>query len=166
MTPFDTAHFTICLSHADPGAVPGSAPFATGSPQLHDAWDTARRLVEEFDPDIVLFFGTDHRRAFLDVIPTVAVALAELRVPGLRFTSDWDHELLAGLASTDDTWLDSVGRDIARRGGNGANEAITWVAAWAAGREPLATLAYEFDESHFMSTAVVTSVSALSPQPS
>jgi 2,3-dihydroxyphenylpropionate 1,2-dioxygenase len=298
MARVDTARLTICLSHADPGAVPGSAPFAAGSPVLHDAWDTARHLVRDFNPEIVVFFGTDHRRTFRQVIPTVAVALAasargdrggptgeyrvpsdlsrivaagllerevdaaiayhphldhafgltardllgglstypimpvflntaspplptlrraaaigravhevlvgrcarvlylgsgglthdlpgfyplddgidwseeerlernarlnaELKIPGLTFSSEWDRELLAGLAGTDDAWLDSVGRDIAQRGGNGANEAITWVAAWAAGGEPLATLAYEFDDAHSISTAVTASVSAL-----
>jgi len=290
----EAAEMTICLSHADPQEAQGTAPFVSGSPRLHAAWERARHQVRGFAPDIVVFFGTDHRRAFREVIPTVAVALSasargdrggpvgeyrvpghlsrtvaaglvdreidaaiayhphldhafgltardllgglstypiipvflntasppvptfrraaaighavhevlvesrarilyvgsgglthdlpgfyplddginrteeelnvrnarlnsELRIPGLRFTSEWDHELLAGLATTDHAWLDSTGKDIARRGGNGANEAITWVAAWAAGQAPLATLAYEFDEENSRGMAVVAS---------
>ena len=298
MTTVAPARLTICLSHADPQRRPGSAPFATGSPRIHRAWESARQLVSEFDPELVVFFGTDHRRAFRAVIPTVAVALtasargdrggpvgdyrvpsdlsralasglvdheidvaiaygpkldhafgltsrdllgglstypilpvfinsasppiptlrraatigravndvltssgqrilyigsgglthdlpgfyplddgidwsederlernarlnAELRIPGLTFTSEWDRELLAGLERTDEAWLSQTGRDVPRRGGNGANEALTWVAAWAAGGEALTTLAYEFDEVHGVGTAVTASTSAL-----
>jgi 2,3-dihydroxyphenylpropionate 1,2-dioxygenase len=289
---------TVCLSHADPQPRPGSTPFATGSAHMHQAWESARQLVFEFDPQLVVLFGTDHRRAFRAVIPTVAVALAasargdrggpvgdylvppelsrtlatglvdreidvaiayhpqldhafgltardllgglstypivpvfinsasppvptlrraaaigravdavlngygqrilyigsgglthdlpgfyplddgidwpederltrnarlntELRIPGLTFTSEWDRELLAGLEDTDDAWLSQTGSDVARRGGNGANEALTWVAAWAAGGEALTTLAYEFDETHGLGTAVTASASAV-----
>jgi 2,3-dihydroxyphenylpropionate 1,2-dioxygenase len=289
---------TICLSHADPQPVKGPEPFATGSPAIHEAWVRARLVVADFDPELVVFFGTDHRRAFRDVIPTVAVALAatargdrggplgdydvpaelsrtlaeqlisrgvdvalayrpqldhafgltardllggigaypvipvflnsasppvptlrraaeigravgdalgdrderilfvgsgglthdlpgfyplddgidwpederlrrnaelnaRLRIPGLRFTPAWDRELLAGLATTDQGWLEEVGRDVATRGGNGANEAVTWVAAWAAGGEAVSVVGYEFDESHGASTGLAISASAI-----
>jgi 2,3-dihydroxyphenylpropionate 1,2-dioxygenase len=69
---------------------------------------------------------------------------AELRRPGFTVGPEWDHELLAGLSATAEDWLDVIGKDIAERAGNGANEALTWVAAWAAGGSPLSTLAYDY----------------------
>jgi 2,3-dihydroxyphenylpropionate 1,2-dioxygenase len=67
---------TICLSHADPQPEPGPTAFAVGSKVLSAAWDDARQVVADFDPELVVLYGTDHRRTFRDVIPTVAVALA------------------------------------------------------------------------------------------
>ena len=285
---------TICLSHADPQETPGPAAFAFGSPLLHGAWDQARQIMAAFDPEIVVLFGPDHRRAFREVIPTVAIALAasgrgdrdsptgdyqvpadlardlatslverdvdvalayrprldhgfgltardllggldaravipvflnaasppvvtvrraaaigravgdglaqrserilfvgsgglthdlpgfypaddgvdyteeerlvriarlsqELRVPGRSFSPTWDSELLAGLAGTGHDWLDAVGHDVAGRAGNGGNEAVTWVAAWAAGGHPLTALAYEFNPAHSSGTGVAVS---------
>jgi 2,3-dihydroxyphenylpropionate 1,2-dioxygenase len=59
----------------------------------------------------------------------------------------WDEEFLRGVGGTDTGWLDHIGDDLEQRGGNGAMEGLTWVAAWAAGGEPLGTVAHEFDES-------------------
>src|SRR5450631_3498444 len=36
----------------------------------------ARQLVEAFDPELVVFFGADHRRAFRAVIPAFAIAVS------------------------------------------------------------------------------------------
>jgi 2,3-dihydroxyphenylpropionate 1,2-dioxygenase len=69
---------------------------------------------------------------------------AELRRPGFTVGPEWDGELLAGLSGADDDWLGTIGTDVAERAGNGANEALTWVAAWAAGGHPLSTLAYDY----------------------
>jgi 2,3-dihydroxyphenylpropionate 1,2-dioxygenase len=56
----------------------------------------------------------------------------------------WDAEFLARLRNGDDAWLSSVPQDVVDKGGVGANEIRTWLAAWAAaGRGPLDTLAYE-----------------------
>jgi 2,3-dihydroxyphenylpropionate 1,2-dioxygenase len=69
----------------------------------------------------------------------------ELRRPGFAVGPEWDLELLAGLATSDEAWLGPIGVDVAERAGNGANEALTWVAAWAAaGRGPLTTLVHDF----------------------
>jgi 2,3-dihydroxyphenylpropionate 1,2-dioxygenase len=56
----------------------------------------------------------------------------------------WDAEFLDRLRNADDAWLSSVPQDVVDAGGVGANEIRTWLAAWAAaGRGPLATVAYE-----------------------
>jgi 2,3-dihydroxyphenylpropionate 1,2-dioxygenase len=72
----------------------------------------------------------------------------ELADPDLVLGPEWDQALLAGLANLPEPgaagWLDDIGRDPVGRAGNGANEALTWVAAWAAGGGPLTTLGYDF----------------------
>ncbi len=268
---------TVCASHLVtlPGAPHGP---------VREAIATAREAVEAFDPDLVVFFGTDHRRAFREVVPTFAVVLeataqgdvagptgsydvpsdlgralvadliahdfdiataytaaldhafghtardllgeidskpvlpvfvncaspphasfrraaslgsrigsflADHRVlyigsgglahdlPGFRepetgvvlteeerqawiksvneaavregtirsLVRTWDEAYLAGVGGTSWEWLDDIGRDLVSRGGNGAAEALTWTAAWAAGGAPLTTLAHEFDNN-------------------
>lgn len=284
MTDTRGARFTVCSSHAIPPR-PGDPrwPFPP-MPEIWDAWDEARAAIEAFDPQVVVYFGIDHRRAFRAVIPSVAVALhatargdrdgptgtysvasdlsrevamhmsahdvdvavaydvaldhgfghsardllggidryplvpiflnsasppapsftraatigdvvgsffdgrservlfvgtgglthhlpgfqppddgadlteeerielysrlnRELHDPTLVFDGSWDRELLAGLATGERGWLAGIGSDVVRRGGNGANEAVSWVAAWAAGRRPLRVLAHHFDPS-------------------
>jgi 2,3-dihydroxyphenylpropionate 1,2-dioxygenase len=290
----ELSRLTVCVGHADPLDEPGEPAFAYGSPVLHGAWNQARSAIAAFDPELVVLFGPDHRRAFRSVIPTVAVALSatgrgdrdgptgayrvpselarelaqgllqrhidaavayrpvldhglgltardllggldarpvipvvlncasppvvslaraaeigqavgdsladrperilfvgsaglthdlpgfyplddgvdyseeelgplfarlreELAVPGRVFDGTWDREFLAGLSRSDRSWLESVGHDIAGRAGNGACESAAWVAAWAAGGEPLETLAYEFYEGFRAGTAVAVS---------
>ncbi|MGW6447597.1 DODA-type extradiol aromatic ring-opening family dioxygenase [Lentzea sp. NPDC055074] len=268
---------TVCASHLI--TLP-SAPFGP----VREAIATARAAVEAFDPELVVFFGTDHRRAFRAVVPTFAVVLsataqgdvagpvgsydvpsssgralvadlvegefdiataysaaldhafghttrdllgsisakpvlpvfvncaspphatfrraaslgrrvgeffADRRVlyvgsgglahdlPGFReaetgvvlseeerqewirsvnararaegtvreLVRAWDEEFLAGVGGSAWEWLDSIGVDLVERGGNGAAECLTWTAAWAAGGQPLRTLAHEFDTS-------------------
>lgn len=63
----------VCASHSpgmlrDTGAEYG-AVFRAGI-------DEARRRVTAFAPDLVVFFGSDHRRAFVDSVPAIAVMLA------------------------------------------------------------------------------------------
>ena len=288
------ARLTVCSSHAIPPR-PGSPEWPLPPmPEIWDAWDEARSIIDAFDPELVVYFGIDHRRAFRTVIPSVAVALAataggdrdgpvgrysvpgdrarelaqwmsdgdidvavahdvvldhgfghsardllggidrrpivpiflnsasppapsfrrsaaigdrvgaffdarpervlfvgtgglthdlpgfyppddgavlsederielygrlnrELRVPGLAFGPEWDRAFLAGITTTDREWIDDVGTDVARRGGNGANEAVSWVAAWAAGRAPLRVLAHRFDAEFSNGAAVAVS---------
>lgn len=64
--------------------------------------------VHTFDPDVVLVFGGDHRRAFTNVVPTFGVALSasiiaegghpagELMVPSQLARSMCDHLLTSG----------------------------------------------------------------------
>lgn len=266
---------TVCASHLV------TLPSAPHGP-VREAIGTARKAVEAFDPELVVMFGTDHRRAFREVVPTFAVVLeataqgdvagpvgdydvpAELGravvadliahdfdvatayraaldhafghtardllgeinakpvlpvfvncaspphasfrraaslgrrigeflqdrrvlyvgsgglahdLPGFRepetgvalteeerqawikdvnerakregtireLVRTWDEAYLAGVGGTSWEWLDEIGTDLVERGGNGAAECLTWTAAWAAGAQPLTTLAHEFD---------------------
>jgi 2,3-dihydroxyphenylpropionate 1,2-dioxygenase len=81
----------------------------------------------------------------------------ELRVPGRTFGPEWDLEFLAGIRGTDRGWLDHVGRDVVGRGGNGAQEVVSWVAAWAAAGQPLEVLAHRFDAEFSNGAAVAIS---------
>ena len=86
----------------------------------------------------------------------------ELRRPGFVVGPGWDRELLAGLATEKSGWLDAIGVDVAERAGNGANEALSWVAAWAAGGEALRTLVYDYTaEFGGNGTAVAATASAV-----
>ncbi|MFD9704663.1 3-carboxyethylcatechol 2,3-dioxygenase [Lentzea sp. NPDC059081] len=60
---------TVCASHLItlPSAPHGPVRAAIGA---------AREAVTAFDPELVVFFGTDHRRAFRAVVPTFAVVLS------------------------------------------------------------------------------------------
>ncbi|GGU40900.1 Scr1 family TA system antitoxin-like transcriptional regulator [Lentzea flava] len=60
---------TVCSSHLI------TLPSAPHGP-VRAAIATAREAVAAFDPELVVFFGTDHRRAFRAVVPTFAVVLA------------------------------------------------------------------------------------------
>jgi len=60
---------TVCASHLI------TLPSAPHGP-VREAIATAREAVLEFDPELVVFFGTDHRRAFRSVVPTFAVVLS------------------------------------------------------------------------------------------
>ncbi|MET9226490.1 hypothetical protein [Lentzea sp. NPDC003310] len=60
---------TVCASHLI------TLPSAPHGP-VREAIGTARDAVTAFDPDLVVFFGTDHRRAFRAVVPTFAVVLS------------------------------------------------------------------------------------------
>ncbi|SFR28241.1 2,3-dihydroxyphenylpropionate 1,2-dioxygenase [Lentzea waywayandensis] len=59
---------TVCASHLI------TLPSAPHGP-VRSAIGAAREAVDEFDPELVVFFGTDHRRAFRSVVPTFAVVL-------------------------------------------------------------------------------------------
>jgi len=60
----------VCCSHSPlmssaDGGEPGQRIFA--------ALDVAASRIRAFDPDLVVFFGADHVRAFVDLIPAVAI---------------------------------------------------------------------------------------------
>lgn len=59
---------TVCASHLI------TLPSAPHGP-VRAAIAAARDAVARFDPELVVFFGTDHRRAFRSVVPTFAVVL-------------------------------------------------------------------------------------------
>jgi 2,3-dihydroxyphenylpropionate 1,2-dioxygenase len=65
-----TARMVVCASHT-PGMLRDKAgefghAFRAGVAE-------AARRVADFGPDLVVFFGSDHRRAFIDPVPAIAV---------------------------------------------------------------------------------------------
>lgn len=63
----------VCASHS-PGKE-RDVEHAFGR-QFRSALDAAAEKVREFDPDVVVLFGGDHRRAFRHVVPAFGVALS------------------------------------------------------------------------------------------
>lgn len=55
----------------------------------------------------------------------------------------WDRWFLEHLGTTDTDWVAPMGETFVAEAGVGANEVRTWLAAWAAGGQPLRTVAYE-----------------------
>lgn len=63
----------VCASHS-PGMLRDTGEAYGGV--FRAGIDEARRRVTAFAPDLVVFFGSDHRRAFVDSVPAIAVMLA------------------------------------------------------------------------------------------
>jgi 2,3-dihydroxyphenylpropionate 1,2-dioxygenase len=68
----------VCASHSpgmerDTGQVEGL--------EFRAGLGRAREIVADFDPDVVVLFGGDHRRAFRNVVPAFAVALSAGIIP-------------------------------------------------------------------------------------
>ncbi|MEU1515194.1 3-carboxyethylcatechol 2,3-dioxygenase [Streptomyces sp. NPDC005811] len=75
-----SSYMTVCASHA-----PGLDRDAAGvlGQDFRAAMARVRRSVAEFDPELVVVFGGDHRRAFAHVVPTFGVVLhGTLRAEG------------------------------------------------------------------------------------
>ena len=68
----------VCASHS-PG-MERDTDHVFGS-EFRAGLADARALVTEFDPDFVILFGGDHRRAFRHVVPTFAVAMTASILP-------------------------------------------------------------------------------------
>jgi 2,3-dihydroxyphenylpropionate 1,2-dioxygenase len=94
-------------------------------------------------PDDGRSMTEDERQAWIRAVNAEAREAGTIRT----LTADWDRAFLAGLTRTSTDWLPEINRDIVERAGNGAQEALTWTAAWAAGAAPLTTLAHEFTTS-------------------
>lgn len=56
---------------------------------------------------------------------------------------EWDRWFLERIATTETDWVAPMGATFVEEAGVGANEVRSWLAAWAAGRQPLRTVAYE-----------------------
>lgn len=56
---------------------------------------------------------------------------------------EWDQRVLAQLSQSDNSWVDAITNEDIAVGGVGAHELRTWYAAYAAGKKPLRTVAYE-----------------------
>src|SRR5260221_6638809 len=65
-----TARMVVCASHT-PGMLRDKAHEFGHSFRAGVAEAAAR--VAAFGPDLVVFFGSDHRRAFVDPVPAIAV---------------------------------------------------------------------------------------------
>jgi 2,3-dihydroxyphenylpropionate 1,2-dioxygenase len=63
----------VCASHSPGMLRDAAAEFGT---DFRHGVDEAARRVASFDPELVVFFGSDHRRAFVDSVPAVAVMAA------------------------------------------------------------------------------------------
>ncbi|MDT0495742.1 3-carboxyethylcatechol 2,3-dioxygenase, partial [Streptomyces griseus] len=63
----------VCASHS-PGKE-RDVEHAFGR-RFRSALDSAAERVRQFDPDLVVLFGGDHRRAFRHVVPAFGVALS------------------------------------------------------------------------------------------
>lgn len=61
---------TLCVSHSPGFARDHEQRSGT---QFRSGLDRVRALVTDFAPTLVVFFGSDHRRAFTDTIPSFAV---------------------------------------------------------------------------------------------
>ena len=68
----------VCASHS-PGKE-RDVEHAFGR-QFRSALDVAAERVRQFDPDVVVLFGGDHRRAFRHVVPAFGVALSASILP-------------------------------------------------------------------------------------
>lgn len=68
----------VCASHS-PG-MERDTDHVFGS-QFRAGLADVRQLVREFDPDFIVLFGGDHRRAFRNVVPTFAVAMSATILP-------------------------------------------------------------------------------------
>lgn len=60
-----------------------------------------------------------------------------------RIRPDWDGDLMARFGSSDPAWASAVTQADVDPAGVGANEARTWLAAYAAGGRPLKPVVYE-----------------------
>ncbi|WP_330255047.1 3-carboxyethylcatechol 2,3-dioxygenase [Nocardia sp. NBC_00565] len=99
----------VCASHS-PGMMRDVEHVLGRS--FRSGLEQVRGMVEEFDPDVIVLFGGDHRRTFRQVVPSFAVALSagimaeagreagELRVPADRARALADHLLGSGFDIT------------------------------------------------------------------
>ena len=74
---------TLCVSHS-PGFTRDEAE-EFGN-EFRAGIALARLAVEKFDPTLVIFFGSDHRRAFQEIVPSISVVysaegLGDLKSP-------------------------------------------------------------------------------------
>lgn len=63
---------TLCASHSPGFARDAEEQFGD---EFREGIRRAKGLVETFAPTLVVFFGSDHRRAFTDTIPSISVVL-------------------------------------------------------------------------------------------
>ena len=68
-----SSRLVVCASHSPGKERDVEKVFG---PEFRSALAAAADTVSSFDPDIVIVFGGDHRRAFTTVVPTFGVALS------------------------------------------------------------------------------------------
>jgi 2,3-dihydroxyphenylpropionate 1,2-dioxygenase len=96
----------VCASHSPGMERDKEKVLGTG---FRDGLAGAREVVAEFDPDLVVLFGGDHRRAFRNIVPAFGIALsagimaeagfpaASLPVPGDTARALSEHLLRSGI---------------------------------------------------------------------
>lgn len=67
------ATMTLCLSHAPGFARDKDEEYGL---EFREGLREATEMVREFDPTLVVVFGSDHRKAFVDVVPGISVVLS------------------------------------------------------------------------------------------
>ncbi|PZM95844.1 MAG: 3-carboxyethylcatechol 2,3-dioxygenase [Actinobacteria bacterium] len=72
---------TLCLSHSPGIARDEQKVHGT---RFREGMRLAREAVREFDPTLVIFFGSDHRRAYQDILPAFSVVYAAEGLGDLR----------------------------------------------------------------------------------
>ncbi|MCW3003777.1 MAG: mhpB [Conexibacter sp.] len=95
----------VCASHSP--AMTRDADESQGL-VFREGVEKARALVERFDPELVVFFGSDHRRAFTRTVPAIAVmtsaaSLGDLGSPegAYDIPEDLARDLAGGLLARD-----------------------------------------------------------------
>jgi 2,3-dihydroxyphenylpropionate 1,2-dioxygenase len=89
----------VCASHSP--AMTRDREQAQG-PRFRAGLDVARSLIAEFDPELLVVFGSDHRRAFREVVPAFCVpsgaeGYGDMGSPAGRY--DVPEELAAAMAA-------------------------------------------------------------------
>lgn len=103
------ATMTLCVSHA-----PGFArdKDEEHGPEFRRALREVTQKVREFDPTLVVVFGSDHRKAFIDVVPGISVVLSAEGLGDLLSPSG-PYDVPTDLARELATFLIEEGLDVA-----------------------------------------------------
>lgn len=103
------SRLVVCASHA-----PGMSADAAGveGRDFRRGLAAAREIVAGFDPDLVVVFGSDHRRAYEPVIPAISVVL-EAEGFGDHGSPTGPYAIPAEVAESLLTWLIRDGIDAA-----------------------------------------------------
>lgn len=67
------ATMTLCLSHAPGFARDKDKEYGL---EFRKALREVTQKIQEFDPTLVVVFGSDHRKAFVDIVPGISVVLS------------------------------------------------------------------------------------------
>lgn len=109
MTGISTDRLVVCASHSPGKERDTEHEFGR---DFRSALAGAAEVVRQFDPDVVIVFGGDHRRAFRQIVPAFAVALsASILAEGSHPAGDLS--VPTGIARGLSEYVLSAGFDIA-----------------------------------------------------